>query len=569
MQSGIGGISLKFDYFYQKNRKLIDAALLFTLFILYSVAYYRTAWVTEDAFITFRTVDNFLNGFGLTWNPGERVQVYTHPLWLGLLLPTVWVLGDPYWASLLLGYLFVIGTLWLIWRLVEDQRNFLIPVLLFPLVSRAFFDYASSGLENSVLYFLLAAFVHASLNVLDIRRKALVLLGLTSLMFLTRPDSPVLVLPALIFFICQERKSLPTLIFPSLLGAMPAVLWIVFSVFYYGAPVPNTAIAKVATGMDHFQKAMQGWNYLAWTLENDFPTMLIILSGIFSAFFLGNSWARYLAAGLLLWLAYLFFVGADYMGGRFFSFAVPFSVAILLIVSRERAGGQKFAYSLAFLLVCSFNLSFTLFSPAAYQNYLDNDEGIADERGLFYPSLGMQPVLEKGTYRTYPWYRQGQLLQQLPGLYVRCTVGMIGFAAGPKLRWLDPMALTEPFLARLPAREGVRVGHYERALPDGYLESEVSGQNRIADPALAALYSDVQLATRAPLDSAGRLAAIWRLNSGFHAQVRDVHKRNAVGLPGLPPTDQGPFSCFGHPQGMSMSVRIDGPPLQVRPIQFN
>ena len=43
------------------------------------------AWVSDDAFITFRVIDNFVNGYGLRWNVDERVEVYTHPLWMLLL----------------------------------------------------------------------------------------------------------------------------------------------------------------------------------------------------------------------------------------------------------------------------------------------------------------------------------------------------------------------------------------------------------------------------------------------------------------------------------------------------
>ncbi len=40
----------------------------------------KCAWVSDDAYITFRTVDNFVHGHGLRWNTGERVQAYTNPL---------------------------------------------------------------------------------------------------------------------------------------------------------------------------------------------------------------------------------------------------------------------------------------------------------------------------------------------------------------------------------------------------------------------------------------------------------------------------------------------------------
>ena len=44
----------------------------------------RSAWLMDDAFITFRTIDNFVHGYGLTWNTTERVQAYTNPLWMFL-----------------------------------------------------------------------------------------------------------------------------------------------------------------------------------------------------------------------------------------------------------------------------------------------------------------------------------------------------------------------------------------------------------------------------------------------------------------------------------------------------
>ena len=43
------------------------------------------AWHCDDAFITFRAVDQLLAGHGPVFNAGERVQVFTHPLWFLLL----------------------------------------------------------------------------------------------------------------------------------------------------------------------------------------------------------------------------------------------------------------------------------------------------------------------------------------------------------------------------------------------------------------------------------------------------------------------------------------------------
>jgi arabinofuranosyltransferase len=50
------------------------------LLALFAVVLCRTAWVGDDAYITFRTVDNLVHGYGARWNVDERVQAYTHPL---------------------------------------------------------------------------------------------------------------------------------------------------------------------------------------------------------------------------------------------------------------------------------------------------------------------------------------------------------------------------------------------------------------------------------------------------------------------------------------------------------
>src|SRR5512140_3396429 len=56
----------------------------------------KNAWYGDDVFITMRVIDNFLHGYGLVWNVGERVQAITHPLWLFMLTPVYAVLKDPY-----------------------------------------------------------------------------------------------------------------------------------------------------------------------------------------------------------------------------------------------------------------------------------------------------------------------------------------------------------------------------------------------------------------------------------------------------------------------------------------
>src|SRR5437764_1315440 len=41
----------------------------------------RHAWITDDAYISFRYAGNLLHGRGLVFNAGERVEGYSNFLW--------------------------------------------------------------------------------------------------------------------------------------------------------------------------------------------------------------------------------------------------------------------------------------------------------------------------------------------------------------------------------------------------------------------------------------------------------------------------------------------------------
>ena len=46
-------------------------------FLLLTILYIFSAWVADDAYITFRTIENFHHGYGLRWNIQDRVATYT------------------------------------------------------------------------------------------------------------------------------------------------------------------------------------------------------------------------------------------------------------------------------------------------------------------------------------------------------------------------------------------------------------------------------------------------------------------------------------------------------------
>src|SRR5690606_38133881 len=52
------------------------------------------SWLSDDAFISFRYAQNLVEGHGLVYNPGERVEGYTNFLWTVLAAGVIAFGGD-------------------------------------------------------------------------------------------------------------------------------------------------------------------------------------------------------------------------------------------------------------------------------------------------------------------------------------------------------------------------------------------------------------------------------------------------------------------------------------------
>src|SRR6476659_740777 len=80
-------------------------ALVAALALGYALLVYRTAWMSDDAFISARTAYNVLHGYGLRWNVDERVQTFTHPLWMMALIAAHALTHEPFYSTLYLSLL--------------------------------------------------------------------------------------------------------------------------------------------------------------------------------------------------------------------------------------------------------------------------------------------------------------------------------------------------------------------------------------------------------------------------------------------------------------------------------
>ncbi|HOU40721.1 MAG TPA: hypothetical protein PK829_05595 [Promineifilum sp.] len=483
--------------------------------LLFAAVVIRAAWLSDDAYITFRVVDNAVAGLGLTWNPAERVQVYTHPLWLFTLLTGRLATGELYYTAIWLSVALSVAAA----ALVARRRPPLVAALGVAVLalSRAFVDFSTSGLENALSHLLLAAFLTLWFGrPPDVRgfgdRRLFALSLLAGLLALNRSDALLLALPAVLYALWRQRSGRALL--GVALGFLPLALWTAFSLFYYGFPLPNTAYAKLATGIPAPVLALQGWRYLLNSLRWDPLTLTAIAAAEALGLALRRAAAVAIAAGIALYLLYVVRIGGDFMSGRFLS--LPLLAAVMLLIELSPSRYTKIsalALSLLALLALIGHAPVWLAgNPTGDAARRDGD--IADERAYYTPNTGLFAARVP-----HPWAEQGLVLRaQGPAVVEHGNVGFLGYYAGPAVHIIDRNGLTDPLLARLPVRDPAnwRIGHFRRAVPAGYAETLRGGVNVIADPHLAAYYEPLRLATRGPLWNRDRLAAIWRLNTGAY-----------------------------------------------------
>lgn len=490
------------------------ATLAFTLVV-------ANAWVSDDAYITFRVVENLLRGDGLVWNPGERVMVYTHPLWLALLLPTSALLG-VWWASVALGLGFTAATLGVFARELSATPWRALVVLGTFALAKTPLHFGTSGLETALLVFLSIQTLRVAEHVTrahEHRRLALYLLALA----LTRPDAPLLVLPAWLAALRATRRDGWRAHLRAFAPALALGLaWLGFASLVYGHPLPNTALAKLGHGVPRAELLRQGVAYLASVMAWDPVVPAVIVLSLVA----GRA-QRAWTLGIALHLAYVTWIGGDFMNGRFY--LVPFVAALLVLsrtpaeLSRPRVAIPLGAILALLGLVVAERLPFDVLTPSARfgADRSVNGVGVADEQryyllatGLFHGAHPPRHV----NYRTGTQLADGDVI-------VARAIGFLGYGAADHATVIDPIALADPFLARFPAERDPewRVGHVRRALPPGYEESVRTGECHLEET-LCAAWRDVRLVTRAPVFDRARLQALWRVWTGRFDDGVDVDR---------------------------------------------
>lgn len=233
-----------------------------------ALALVQGACVQEDAYISLRYAANLVDGHGLVFNPGERVEGYTNFLWTVTLAGAAALGLDPAVVARWLGFAAALALLAVAHRLARrlfpDRPGAAALAPLLIAATPGFAAEAVQGLETTAFALLVLLGVGAATEALasDDGRRAVrgcALAGLwLSAAALTRPEGVgVLVLVMIGGLLSRRGRAAAGPLAAAALVFLTIYLpywWLRFD--WYGHPLPNTFHAKTGGGVHHLWRGL-------------------------------------------------------------------------------------------------------------------------------------------------------------------------------------------------------------------------------------------------------------------------------------------------------------------------
>jgi hypothetical protein len=194
---------------------------------------------------------------------------------------------------------------------------------------------------------------------------------------------------------------------------------------------------------------------------------------------------------------------------------------LLILVSIDADHWKKMRVSTRALAMAALALILIQSLGGMVYNAMDFNHvvpyGIYNDKAIYFPASNLPLNIVGRQLHKSPLVKKGEALRASgESPVVWATLGFTGYYAGPSVHIVDPLALSDALLARLPAINDPQwhIGHMVRYIPEGYLETIKSGRNVIRDPGVAAYYDRLAVVIKGPLWTRDRWTAIYQLNTG-------------------------------------------------------
>jgi arabinofuranosyltransferase len=400
------------------------ATVVLALPVVWTIAMgWSHRWIADDGFINVRVVSEVFAGHGPVFNPGERVEVASSPLWLSLLVVGRAVSRlETEWVAVLAGIVTTATAVavaevsaarfFRTWRLVPFG------ILGYVLLPPAW-DYTTSGLENSLSILWIACVQLALVTTAHSRRprQVYVTAALVGLGPLVRPDFVVMsIVFAVALVLLARPASWRRWLALAGVGLALPLAYELFRAAYYGALMPNTAFAKEPEA----SKWAWGWRYLTDFAKPYWLWLPLVFVAVVTVL-LGRDRGRrdrvLLMAAPVAGLLHAFFVvrgGGDHMHARmllpaWFALLLPAAAIPFRLPSRV---AHRVGAAFAIIALGAWALVPVFSGGPPYTGY--GPHGIDDERSVWVARSDLHPVTVEdyardGTYLARYFIKEGRL----------------------------------------------------------------------------------------------------------------------------------------------------------------
>ncbi|MEW6508573.1 MAG: hypothetical protein AB1432_12610 [Bacteroidota bacterium] len=426
-------------------------------------------FIQDDAFITLRYVENFINGNGLVFNPGYKVEGYTNFLWV-LLISLIGVTGKIFsvetdlplitqllsqlsgTALIILAYFFtkkIITTKYLLSNNFDYILCNLISLVPSFLISFAspFLYWGISGMESALFTFLTCLSFYRYIFRTGCKPDITFVIA-SVLNSLLRPEGILIFLLIMCHSIIINYKKFFRVdgiwITPAakiylrevLMYAVPTAAYLAFRYFYYGFLLPNTFYAKTGFNLEHFNRGLE---YVFTGIKNNFFYGILLIIPLLSLRKINHrSETIFFYFFVIIYLLFIILIGGDVLPLSRFILPVLPLVIIFSVVTLYQLTTFNLIPTLKFILIVLVLSAFTYIITSSYfSNYKEMKLKRSFEIGLVkkmkvYADWIKNKIVESGQNKKV----------------ALSTIGAFSFYSGAEV--IDIVGLTDKYIAHNP-----------------------------------------------------------------------------------------------------------------------
>ena len=338
-------------------------------------AYFYFNFTAEDAYITYRYAENWVDTGSLVYNEGEPINAMTSPVHAILSAALFFLTGNIVLSNKIISLVFLLLSALLVWLRYTKNPHLQVLALIL-LLPPCVLLWTFGGLETPILLFLATVTVILTDRPPPFRLDLICMIFLLAgLAFLTRYDSILFFLPV-ILYAASKTQSIKHVITALTGAAILPLAWLFVSFYYYGDLLPTSFYVK--TPIVNLGGLIFNGVYIAsyFLYVGIIPVMALVLillvtkHGTIDSLFRHFKSIWWLYVGLFLEIVYGLSMATHHMmfSFRFFVPYIPSTVILIVDLVRRASESREIDLTTgkpAFLFT-GFLLCLILFQ--SYQN---------------------------------------------------------------------------------------------------------------------------------------------------------------------------------------------------------